>query len=55
MIDIFYQPIEMVSLWGQFQKASNKHGWTLLAVAIFGFCFFLVCVRRQKKKGYQPL
>ena len=57
VIEVYYQPIEVATIWGQVQKASSKFGKKFgigLAVAI-GFCVFLVCLRRKKRKGYSSL
>ncbi len=57
VIEVYYQPIEVATIWGQFQKASSRFGKKFgigVAVAI-AFCAFLVCVRRKKRKGYNSL
>jgi hypothetical protein len=54
-IEVYYRPIEVASLWGQVQKASNKFGIQIGVGLALAFCVFLICLRRQKRKGYQSL
>jgi len=54
-IEVYYRPIEVASLWGQVQKVSSKFGIHIGIVLGFLFCVFLICLRRQKRKGYQSL
>jgi hypothetical protein len=57
MIEVYYQPIEVATIWGQLQKASSKFGkkFGIGIGVIVVFCAFLVCLRRKKRKGYNSL
>ena len=57
MIEVYYQPIEVATIWGQLQKASSKFGKKFgIGIGVFIlFCLFLVCLRRKKRKGYSSL
>ena len=54
--EIYYRPIEIVTVWGQLSRTSHSHKFAMIMVAICTLCGCLVCYRRyMKPSGYQAL
>jgi hypothetical protein len=53
--EIYYRPIEIVTIWGQISRTSTTHRFTLIGVSLCLFCVVLMWCRRNARKGYKPL
>lgn len=53
--EIYYRPIEIVTIWGQISRTSNTHRFTIVGVGLCLFCTALIWCRRNARKGYRPL
>ncbi len=53
--EIFYQPIEVVTLWGHITKTGSTYLLWFVTVLFFGCCCSLLYVRRKSREGYIPI
>ena len=54
--EVYYKPIEVVTVWGQLSRTSHSHKFAMLMIGICGLCGALICVRRcSKRQGYDKL
>ena len=55
--EVYYKPIEVVTVWGQLSRTSHSHKFLMLMVGICGFCGALIVVRRimNRRAGYDKL
>lgn len=55
MIEIYYQPIEVVTIWGQLEKAKkHTNSFAMVGAVSIVFLLLIICFRR-KTKGYSKL
>ena len=53
--EVFYQPIEIASLWEKWGKVSTYDKILMLFIALLCLCVCLVFVRKASRRGYKPL
>jgi hypothetical protein len=53
--EVFYQPIEVASLWAKWQKVSLVQRSLMVLLVLLFLCICAIFVRRASRKGYRQL
>ena len=53
--EIYYRPVEIVTVWGQISRTSFTHRFTIIGIVICALVHILVLCRKHARRGYKPL